>query len=69
MKSLHLFGKEIIGLVLDDEFLAVSVLILVGTVIILLKALSLVPIAGGLLLLIGCVAILLVSVSRAAAER
>jgi len=55
--------------VLDDEFLAVSVLILVGTVIILLKALSLVPIAGGLLLLIGCVAILLVSVSRAAAER
>ena len=56
-------------MVLDDEFLAVSVLILVGTVIILLKALSLVPIAGGLLLLIGCVTILLVSVSRAAAER
>ena len=69
MKSLHLFGEEIIGLFLDDEFLAVTVLILVVAVIVLVKALDLVPLAAGLLLLSGCVTILFISVLRTAAAR
>jgi hypothetical protein len=69
MKSLHLFGEEIIGLFLDDEFLAVTVLILVVAVIVLVKALDLVPLAAGLVLLSGCVTILFISVLRTAAAR
>jgi F0F1-type ATP synthase assembly protein I len=69
MNPLRLFGKEIIGLFLDDEFLAIAVLILVSAVVALVKALNLLPLAAGFLLLLGCVTILLISVRRAAAAR
>ena len=69
MNPLRLFGKEIIGLFLDDEFLAIAVLILVSAVAALVKALNLLPLAAGFLLLLGCVTILLISVLRAAAAR
>jgi hypothetical protein len=69
MKPLRLLGKEIIGLFLDDEFLAATGLILVSAVVTLVKALDLAPLVAGILLLIGCVTILLVSVLRTAAAR
>jgi hypothetical protein len=69
MKSLLFIGREIIGLFVDDEFLAVSVLILASAVITLVKMFDLLPLAAGTLLLIGCVSILLISVLRTTAAR
>jgi hypothetical protein len=69
MKSLLFIGREIIGLFVDDEFLAVSVLILASAVITLVKMFDLLPLAAGTLLLIGCVSILLISALRTTAAR
>ena len=49
MKSLRLIGKEIIGLFVDDEFLAVTVLVLVSAAIILVKVFDLLSLAAGIL--------------------
>jgi len=69
MKFLRSIGRGIIGLFVDDEFLAVTVLVLVSAVIILVKVFDLLPLAAGVLLLIGCVSILLISVVRTTAAR
>jgi hypothetical protein len=69
MKFLRSIGREIIGLFVDDEFLAVTVLVLVSAVVILVKVFDLVSLAAGILLLIGCVSILLISVLRTTAAR
>lgn len=69
MKSLRLIGKEIIGLFVDDEFLAVTVLLLVSAATILVKVFGLLPLAAGILVLIGSVGVLLVSVVRTTAAR
>jgi hypothetical protein len=69
MKSLRFIGKEIVGLFVDDEFLAMTVLILVSAVIILVKVFDLLPLAAGILLLIGCVSVLLISGLRTTAAR
>jgi len=69
MKFLRPIGREIIRLFVDDEFLAVTVLVLVSAVIILVKVFDLESLAAGILLLIGCVSILLISVVRTTAAR
>jgi hypothetical protein len=67
MRALRSFLAEIISLFLDDEFLAVTTLILVGLIAGFVKAFGVVSPIAGLLLLLGSVTILFVSVFRAAA--
>jgi hypothetical protein len=69
MKFLRTIGKEILGLFVDDEFLALAVLITVCCVAVLLKAFSVVPLAAGGVLLGGCVGVLLISIWRTAHAR
>ena len=69
MKFLRSIGREIIGLFADDEFLAVTVLVLVSAIIILVKLFDLFSLAAGILLLIGSVSVLFVSVVGTMAAR
>ncbi len=69
MKFLRSIGREIIGLFVDDEFLAVTVLVLVSAIIILVKLFDLFSLAAGILLLIGSVSVLFVSVVGTMAAR
>jgi hypothetical protein len=69
MNLLRATGNEILGLFLDDEFLAVAALIVVSSVAVLLKAFSVVPLAAGGVLLGGCVGVLLISIWRTAHAR
>jgi hypothetical protein len=69
MNLLRATGNEILGLFLDDEFLAVAALIVVSSVAVLLKAFSVVPLAAGGILLGGCVGVLLISIWRTAHAR
>ncbi len=66
MSVIRLVLKELVGMFVDDGNLALLALILVGLVTAAVKLLSLPPLAGGLLLLAGCLAILLESTRRAA---
>jgi hypothetical protein len=61
--------KEIVGLFLDDELLAVALLIVVGIVAVLAKTATIMPLAAGALLLGGCIAALMISVWRGAQAR
>jgi hypothetical protein len=69
MSVIRLVLKELVGMFVDDGNLALLALILVGLVTAAVKLLSLPPLAGGLLLLAGCLAILLESTRRAARRR
>jgi hypothetical protein len=69
MKLLRTMGGEIVGLFLDDEFLAVAALIVVCTAAVLVKAIDIKPVVGGGALLGGCVGVLLMSVWRTASSR
>lgn len=64
MKFLTAVLKEIWGLFVDDGNLALQVLILIGTLAIAVKRGGLSPLWGGGFLLVGCLAILAVSLSR-----
>lgn len=68
MKVLRLILRELVGMFIDDGSLATLALVLVLIVAITaaVKLLALPPLAGGILLLAGCLAILLYSVRRAA---
>jgi hypothetical protein len=59
-------GKQILGLFLDDDFLALATLIVVSAVTVLLKAFTVSPLAAGGTLLVGCVGALFISVWRTA---
>jgi len=65
MKFIRLIVEEIIGMFVDDGSLALLAVILVAAVTAGVKLLSLPPLAGGVLLLAGCIAILAWSVGRA----
>ena len=60
---------EVLGLFIDDGNLALLSLCLVALVTVLIKFLGLPPILGGLLLLLGCLAILAESALRAGRSR
>lgn len=69
MKVLRVIAKQIMGLFLDDGFLAVAALLVIGAVAVLTKVAAVgSPVAGGLLLG-GSVIILVASVWRAAHAR
>jgi hypothetical protein len=66
MNVIRLIAKEFFGMFVDDGSLALLALILVAAVTAAVKLLALPPLLGGALLLVGCLAILLQSVRRAA---
>jgi Co/Zn/Cd efflux system component len=61
--------SELIGMFIDDGSLALLALILIVAVTGAVRLLGLPPLAGGILLLVGCLAILVQSVQRAASRR
>jgi hypothetical protein len=66
MKVLRLILKELVGMFIDDGSLATLALLLIVAITAAVKLLALPPLAGGVLLLAGCLAVLLYSVHRAA---
>jgi len=69
MNLLKLVSTEILGLFIDDGNLAVLSLLLVAVVTGLVKLIGLPPLWGGLLLLVGCLAILAESARRGSRRR
>ena len=59
----------LIGLFIDDGSLALAILSLIAVATVAVKAGWLSPLAGGLLLLAGCIALILESVFRAARRK
>jgi hypothetical protein len=66
MNAIRLVAREFFGMFVDDGSLALLALVLVAAVTAAVKLLALPPLLGGALLLVGCLAILLQSVRRAA---
>ena len=69
MKVVYLIAREIVGMFIDDGSLALLAVILIAAVSAAVKLTTLPPLLGGVLLLIGCLAILVESVRRAARGR
>jgi hypothetical protein len=68
MNAIRLIAKEFFGMFVDDGSLALLALVLVAVIAAAVKLVALPPLLGGALLLVGCLAILLLSVRRAARE-
>ncbi|AZO10529.1 MULTISPECIES: hypothetical protein [unclassified Mesorhizobium] len=68
MKILSLILKELVGMFVDDGSLALLALVLIALIGAAVKLLGLPPLAGGVLILLGCLAILWQSARRAARE-
>lgn len=68
MNVIRLIAKEFLGMFVDDGSLALLALLLVAIIAAAVKVLALPPLLGGALLLVGCLAILVESVRRAARE-
>ena len=66
MNAVRLVAREFLGVFVDDGNLALLALVLVAAVAAAVKLLALPPLLGAALLLVGCLAILLQSVRRAA---
>ena len=69
MKLLKAVAAAIVGLFVDDEFLALATLAVVGIAAIILKATTLGTIVAAVTLLGGCLAILVVGIWRTARRR
>ena len=69
MNVIRLVFKELIGMFVDDGSLALLALILIALITAAVKFLALPPLIGGLLLLVGCLAILFESARRGARGR
>ena len=69
MNTLSLIVKEFVGMFIDDGNLASFSLLLIGAVTLAVKFAGMSPLFGGIVLFIGCVAILTDSVRRAARRR
>jgi hypothetical protein len=65
MNVLALVFREVLGLFIDDEFLAIAVLTVVGVAAVLSVLLPGWPLVVGGILIVGCVAVLVVSALRA----
>ncbi len=65
MTVLRIALSELIGMFIDDGSLATLCLILILVIAGAVEFLTMPPLVGGLLLLVGCLAILLYSVRRA----
>jgi hypothetical protein len=66
MNIVRLAVKELIGMFIDDGNLALLALLLIAAVTVAVKFLALPALFGGVLLLVGCLAILVHSAWRAA---
>lgn len=66
MNAVRLIAREFFGMFVDDGNLALLAVVLVAAVVAAVKLLALPPLIGGVLLLVGCLAVLLHSVRRAA---
>ena len=69
MAFLKSASKELLGLFVEDEFLAVGILCVATGVLILSKVLHIHPPSVGLALLVGCLTVLAVGVWRTARSR
>lgn len=69
MNIVRLAIREFVGMFIDDGNLALLALILIAAVTAAVKFRAMPPLFGGILLLVGCLAILLHSVRRAARGR
>jgi hypothetical protein len=69
MNVVRIVLKELVDMFIDDGSLALLALILIAGVTAAVKLLALPPLLGGIALLIGCLAILVQSVRRAASRR
>lgn len=69
MNIIRLAVREFIGMFVDDGNLALLALLLIAAITAAVKFLALPPLFGGILLLIGCLAILVQSVRRAARQQ
>lgn len=65
MNIIRVVFSELVGMFVDDGYLALLALILIAAVTAAVKLLALPPLPGAYLLLGGCLAILLESVRRA----
>lgn len=69
MKLLRVIAGELVGLFVDDEFLAVAVVAVVVVAAVLREALHVDPMIGAAVLLGGCLVVLVASVLRGARSR
>jgi Co/Zn/Cd efflux system component len=69
MSIVRLAIKELIGMFIDDGNLALLALILIAAVTAAVRFFAMPPLPGGILLLVGCLAILVQSVRSAARAR
>jgi hypothetical protein len=69
MKLVKVVIREILGLFLDDEFLALATLFVVGAAAILVNVVAAIPLAAGTVLLVGCLAVLVIGVLRTARDQ
>ena len=66
MTILKAMARELLGLFMEDEFLAIGILFVVGATAVLTKALSINGPAAGAGLLVGCICVLAVGVRQTA---
>jgi hypothetical protein len=69
MNILRQIIREITGMFIDDGSLALFAVILIATISAAVEFAGLPPLAGGVLLLAGCLGVLTESVHRAARQR
>ena len=66
MKLLRIVTRKIFGLFVDDEFLALATIVVIGATAIILKVAAMGTIVNAMILLGGCLAVLVASVWRTA---
>jgi hypothetical protein len=66
---LHTVIREFVGLVVDDEFLAGGILVVVGITALVLRHVPVAANVAALMLTGGCLAVLVISVLRTARSR
>jgi len=69
MKLIRATLAELVGMFIDDGRLALTLVALIVVVTLLVKTVGIGPLAGGLLLLAGCILLLLESVYRDARRK
>lgn len=69
MSVLRMIWKSLIGLFVDDEFLAIAIVLVVALASGLILLVGVPPLVGGGFLLLGCVAALALGVRRTAFRR
>jgi len=65
VKVLTAVLRELIGLFVDDSFLAIEILVAVAVAAIAVTVMPAAPLMAGGILIFGCLGVLLVSVTRA----